>query len=203
MNTRGLVSLALAVVALALPVAGVSQAAALDTNQILIALTNPPLAQVDIFSNMYDQLDNEPAGLCVSGAQVSDPAAQHGTGAQLLFLLGRSSPTRQALLAAAAIQSRALGLHLAIWLYQWNGQSWAYTGRYKIRYPVSYSPFWLRPVGDPTPANVPNFTVASGTGYYRIRVGLLNSAGTAVNTAYVRGFGNIPNLDSTTPYCRS
>jgi hypothetical protein len=78
-----------------------------------------------------------------------------------------------------------------------------YTERYRIRYPSLCSPFWLRPTGDPTPANVPNFTVPSGTGFYTIRLGLLNAAGTAVNSAYVRAFGNIPSLDANTSTCRS
>jgi len=175
-------------------------------SSMLSVLTNPPVQQKDIFEP--DQLWNDvsPAGTCVDYSTVVDPTSARSSDTLISMQIEYASAYRQSLARAAALSLRSQGMHLAIWLYHWNGRAWVWAGQSRFRYPnpAGYEYLWRNGTGDSSTSYMPHFWVASGSGHYTIRVAIITSAGQVAESAYVRGFGH-GDLTYTgiTSYCTS
>jgi hypothetical protein len=167
----------------------------------LKALTDPPVKPPDAFDDQRIY-DSTVAGLCVTWADVYDPSSARASGTTIAMSLSYPGSWRENVMQMASSVIRLNGQHLAIWLYRWNGRTWAYSGQSRVRYPATTFPYWSRPAGDNTFINTPSFNVPSDSGYYTIRVGLVSARGVVVDTAYVKAFGHT-NLDGETSSCNA
>jgi len=179
-----------------------------DITPELAALVKPPTAPIDVLGDMNDQFDYAPAGLCADFSTVGDPSGATATGMWMIFQLAYYGPWRNNVVRLAAINMQALHQHLAIWLFHYNGSAWVYANQAKFRWPDytgSTGSYFRSPAGDTSNPKLPRFFVRSNTGYYAIKVAVINQFGQAVDQAFVGEYAHTDgvNYPGNTRYCLS